>query len=90
MNAGTANKLVAAFALGGVVIGLWTGNGAAGKYRKVWGVILLSIGGAALADFAPGLVGPYFGLIILAYGVGHVSSISNVVAGIKTNAGVKQ
>ena len=90
VSGGTAAKIVAAFAFGGIFLALWTGKTGADKYRKVWGVTLLSAAGAALADFAPGLVGPYFGLIIFAYASGHLGSISSTVSQVKTQAGAKK
>lgn len=90
MNAATANKLVAFFAIGGIAMSLWVENDPAQRYRKVWGITILSAGGAALADFAPGLVGPYFLLVILAYLVGHSKQLGGIVSQVKTQAGVKK
>lgn len=89
MNSSTANKLVAGFAIGGIVVALATGNNGSDRYRKVWGVTLLSIGGAALADFAPGLVGPFFALVIVAYMANNYGKLSHVASSIKSQAGVK-
>lgn len=86
MSSNTANKVVAFFAFGGIILALWTGKNGADRYRKVWGVTLLSIGGAALADFVPGLVGPYFGLIIIAYAAANYGKISTVAKGIQSQA----
>lgn len=88
MSNSTANKLVAFFALGGVAFALWTGKDSAARYRKVWGVTLLSLGGAALADFAPAIVGPFFALVIIASIAGHQTELGQVFSGIKTRAGV--
>lgn len=66
-----------------------TGKSGQDRYRKVWGVTILSIGGAALADFAPQLVGPFFVLVIFAYLAGHSKEIGQAVQGIKTQSGVK-
>lgn len=90
MSSDTANKIVAFFALGGVAMALFTGTDAQAKYRKVWGVTLLSIGGAALADFAPQLVGPFLALVIIAYIAGHSKQIGGVVSNVKKQAGVSK
>lgn len=90
MTPDTANKLVAFFALGGIALALFTSKDAATRYRKVWGVTILSMGGGALADFAPSLVGPFFALIIVSYLAVNVKTVSGVVSGIKTQAGVKK
>lgn len=89
MTEATANKLVAFFALAGIAFALWTGKDADQRYRKVWGVTILSIGGAALAGFAPQIVGPYFALVIVASLAGHSNQIGSVFSGIKRQAGVK-
>lgn len=90
MSSSTANKLVAFFAVGGVAFGLWTGKDAQTRYRKVWGVTLLSLAGAALADFAPAIVGPFFALIIVAAIADHSSQIGSAISGIQKQAGVKK
>jgi hypothetical protein len=89
MSGATANKLVAFFAIGGVAYALWTGKDANSKYRHVWGVTILSLAGAALADFAPAVVGPFFGLIIVAAIAGKSADIGKIASGIKKQAGVK-
>lgn len=86
MNNSTATKLVAAFAIGGAVIALWTSSDANTRYRKVWGVTLVSIVGAALADFAPSVVGPFFGLVIVAALAGRSVQIGHIAAGVKAQA----
>lgn len=86
MSSGTANKLVAFFAVGGVMYALWTGTDAASKYRHVWGVTLLAAAGAVLADFAPKVVGPFFGLVIIAALAGRSKDISGIASGIKKQA----
>lgn len=78
MSQATAAKIVLGFVLGGVALGLWTGNGAAGKYRKVWGATLLGLVGAALADLAPAIVGPYFLLVIIAYSATHTGQLAGI------------
>lgn len=88
MSSATANKLVAFFAVGGVAFSLWTGKDAQTRYRHVWGVVMLSLAGAALADLAPAVVGPFFGLVIVASIAGHSSQIGSAIAGIKKQAGV--
>jgi hypothetical protein len=86
MQSSTATKIVAAFAIGGIGFSLWFGKTGQDRYRKVWGVMLLSAVGAMLADFAPPVVGPFFGLIIVAYLIGHQSSIASVVTSVKNQA----
>lgn len=88
MSSVTANKLVAFFALAGVAFALWTGKDSSTRYRKVWGVTLLSLGGAALADFAPAIVGPFFALVIVASIAGHQTEIGKAFSGIQARAGV--
>lgn len=87
MTSATANKLVAFFAVGGVAFAMWTGKDAATRYKHVWGVTLLSLAGAALSDFAPQIVGPFFGLVIVAALASRSGQISSVVSGIKSKAG---
>lgn len=36
-------------------------------YKRVWGITLLVLGAAILADLAPQAVGPYMGLVGLAF-----------------------
>jgi hypothetical protein len=86
MSSGTATKLVAVFAIGGVGMSLWFGKGGSDRYRKVWGVVLLSAVAAAMADFAPALVGWFIGLVIVAYAIGHTTNIATAVAGAKAQA----
>lgn len=88
MTSSTATKVVVGFALGGTALALWFGKDGQDRYRKVWGITLMSAAGAALAEFAPSLVGWFFALVIFAYAVGHQSTISSAVGGIKTQAGV--
>jgi hypothetical protein len=89
VSGATANKLVAFFAVGGIAFSLWTGKDAQTRYRHVWGVTLLALGGAALADFAPAAVGPFFGLLIVASIAGKSTDIGGIVSSIKKQAGVK-
>ena len=63
---------------------------AATTYRRVWGVTVLGLGGAALAGFAPQIVGPYFLLIIIAYISGNLPGISKGVHHLKSQAGVSK
>jgi hypothetical protein len=89
MTSSTANKLVALFAIGGVAFELWAGKDASSRYRSVWGVTLLSIGGAVLADFAPIIVGPFFAVVIVSAIAGRSAQLSGIASGIKKQAGVK-
>lgn len=86
MTSATANKLVALFAVGGVAYSLWTGKDASTRYRHVWGVTILAIAGAALADFAPAIVGPFFGLVVVAALAGRSHEIGGIASGIKKQA----
>lgn len=86
MSSSTANKVVAAFAFGGIFLALWGGKTGQERYRKVWGVTLLSAVGAILADFVPQLVGPFFGLIIFAYATGHLGTFSTTKTQVQTQA----
>lgn len=86
MSSSTATKIVAAFALGGIGLALWTGKSGQDRYRKVWGVTLLSAVGAVLADFAPSLVGWFFALVVIAYALGHGKTIGGVVSSAKAQA----
>lgn len=90
MSEATANKLVVFFAVGGIGLALWRGKDGSDRYRKVWGVTLLSAAGAATASFAPSLVGPFFALIIVAYFAGHYGQLATVASSIKSQAGVKK
>jgi hypothetical protein len=89
VTGGTANKLVALFAIGGVAFELWTAKDAPSRYRRVWGVTVLSIAGAVLADFAPAIVGPFFAVVIVAAIAGRSTEIGGIASGIKNRAGVK-
>lgn len=86
MSTSTAQKLVLGFAIGGIFLGLYMGKSGAERYRKVWGVTLLSAVGAVLADFIPGLVGPFFALIMFAYATGHMPQIGQVTSSAKSTA----
>lgn len=92
MSEATANKLVAFFMVGGVAYALVRkkNSDASTTYRRVWGVTVLGLGGAALAGFAPQVVGPYFLLVIIAYISGNLSGISKGVSGLKSQAGVSK
>lgn len=89
MSSSTANKIVALFAIGGVVYSMWTSNDAESRYRHVWGVTILSIAGAALADFAPAVVGPFFGIVVVSALAGRSAQFGGIASGIKNRAGVK-
>jgi hypothetical protein len=76
----TARKIV----IGGLLVGgaamVYGGRNQsfATNYRKVWGLILLAIGGAALADFAPQIVGPYMIIVILVMLLSNESSLGGL------------
>ena len=84
-----ASKLVAMFAFGGAALMIWTSKDAQTRYRRVWGIAILSIAGAALSEFAPQIVGMYFALIILAYIVANFAKVSKVAHSIRMQSGVK-
>jgi nucleoside diphosphate kinase len=86
VTSSTANKLVAFFAIGGVAYALWTGKDASSRYKHVWGVTLLAAAGAVLADFAPKVVGPFFGLVVIAALAGRSADISGIASGIRKQA----
>lgn len=69
MSAETARKAVVFTLLIGSAVIVWSGvhgnQPTATTYRRVWGLFLLVIGGAMLADFAPRIVGPYLILATL-------------------------
>lgn len=71
MSPDTARKVVAAAALLGTVAVVYTGQSkgtpAKTTYRRVWGLLILVIGGSVLADFAPNIVGPYLLLVLLGF-----------------------
>jgi hypothetical protein len=89
VSPGTATKLVAVFAIGGIGMSLWFGKSGSDRYRKVWGVVLLSAVAAAMADFAPALVGWFIGLVIVAYALNHTTNITAAVSGAKAQAAGK-
>jgi hypothetical protein len=91
MSEATANKLVMFFLVGGVAFALIRkkNSDAATTYRRIWGTTLLSLAGAAMAGFAPTIVGPYFLLIILAYATGNFKALGGAVGSLKSQAGVK-
>lgn len=92
MTESTANKLVLFFLFGGVAFALIRKNQSDVQttYKRIWGTTLLSIGGAALAGFAPQIVGPYFLLIILAYATGNIKALSGAAGTLKKQAGVNK
>lgn len=71
MSAETARKIVVFSALVGSVAIVYTGarKGTATTvtYKRVWGLLILIIGGSLLADFAPAVVGPYMLLVLLGF-----------------------
>lgn len=91
MSENTANKLVLFFLFGGIAFALVRkkNTDAQTTYRRIWGTTLLSVGGAALAGFAPTIVGPYFLLVIIAYATGNFKALGGAVKTLKTQAGAK-
>lgn len=89
----TANRIVMFFLFGGVAFSLV--RKVQGKadaqvtYKRIWGITLLSIAGAAMAGFFPKIVGPYFALVILAYATGNFKSLSGAAGTLKKQAGAK-
>ena len=74
--------VVAAFLIGTVTIvydGKTTGKPAAKTYKRVWGLLLLIAGGSVLADFAPGIVGPYLLLALLGFTIADKQGIGNLL-----------
>jgi hypothetical protein len=71
MTPETARKIVVAMAFVGGAAVVWqgqkAGDSAAKTYRRVWGLMLLTAGGAVLADFVPQIVGPYMALVLLGF-----------------------
>lgn len=92
MSEATANKLVMFFLFGGIAFALIRKNNADVQttYRRIWGITLLSVGGAALAGFAPKIVGPYFALIIIAFATGNIKTLGGGVKKIQKQAGAKK
>lgn len=82
MSSETARKIVVAALLVGTAAIVYTGvrNGDAGKttYRRVWGLTLLVAGGSVLADFAPGIVGPYLLLVLIGFAVKNKSGLGGL------------
>lgn len=89
----TANKIVMFFLFGGIAFSLvrkTQGKADAKKtYKRIWGITLLSIAGAAMAGFFPKIVGPYFALVILAYATGNFKALSGAAGTLKKQAGAK-
>ena len=71
MSTETARKIVVATALVGSLAIVYSGKTknepAKQIYKRVWGLLILATGGAVLADFAPSVVGPYLGLVLLGF-----------------------
>lgn len=69
MTPDTARKIVVATALLGSAAIAYQGRSAgfATTYKRVWGLLLLTAGGAVLSDFAPAIVGPYMGLVLIVF-----------------------
>ena len=69
MSVETARKIVVFAALAGTAAIVWQGTQTKQPtkvtYKRVWGLLVLVAGGAVLADLAPGVVGPYIGLVLL-------------------------
>jgi len=67
----TARKIVVLSALVGGAAVIWAGQkqgaSAATTYRRVWGLLVLTAGGAVLADFAPQIAGPYMLLVLIGF-----------------------
>lgn len=83
MSSETARKVVVAAALVGTVAivysGASAGKPAATTYKRVWGLLLLVIGGSVLADFAPQVVGPYLLLALLGFALHNRSGLGSLV-----------
>jgi hypothetical protein len=69
MTSSTAAKItIAAYAVGLAAI-IYSGRSKPFQtnYKRVWGLSLLTIGGALLSDIAPRAVGPYMVLVALVF-----------------------
>lgn len=91
MSEQTANRLVMLFLFGGIAFALVRKKNSDAKttYRRIWGTTILSVAGAAMAGFAPSIVGPYFLLIIIAYATGNFKALSGGAKQIKKQAGAQ-
>lgn len=91
MSESTANKLVLFFLFGGIAFALIRkkNTDVQTTYRRIWGTTILSVAGAAMAGFAPSIVGPYFLLVIIAYATGNIKALGGAVGTLKSQAGVK-
>jgi hypothetical protein len=81
-----AAKLTLAVAVLGMASVLYTGrkNDFRTNYRRVWGLGIVTAGGAMLADLAPRFVGPYMLLVLVVLLAAPNSGVGKLFA-----AGVK-
>jgi hypothetical protein len=88
VNPATAQKLVLLFVAGGAVMVFFTvpSSQPGRRYRTIWGLSLLGIATAAAADFAPALVGPFLGLVLVAYAAGHHKQLATVSSQVRQQA----
>lgn len=82
MSPETARKIVVAAAFVGGAAVVWQGQKAgdstAKTYRRIWGLMLLTAGGAVLADFVPQIVGPYMALVLLGFLLSNKSGLGSL------------
>lgn len=92
MSTTTANRLVMFFLFGGIAFALVrkSNSDTQTTYKRIWGTTLLSLAGAAMAGFAPKIVGPYFLLVIIAYATGNIKALGGAAGQLKKQAGAKQ
>ena len=81
MTPATARKIVVAAAVVGTAAIVYQGGSSnfETSYRRVWGLLLLTVGGSILADFAPMVVGPYMALVLLWFLLNNKTALSGIL-----------
>lgn len=91
MSPETARKVVVASAVIGAAAIVYqaksSGTPTTTTYRRVWGLLLLVIGGSVLADFVPGIVGPYMVLVLLGFLLANRGGLGALFRSASTAAG---
>lgn len=91
MSEATARKIVVATLVVGMAAIVYqaqkAGTPTSQTYKRVWGLTILTAGGAVLADFAPAVVGPYMALVLIVFLVNTKGGLGSLFQSAGTAAG---
>jgi hypothetical protein len=82
MSSDTARKIVVATLLVGSAAIAYDARtqGTATMYRRIWGLSLLTAGGAIVADAAPAAAGPYMVLVLLGFLLSNKTGLGGLIS----------